>query len=944
MGKIIVIPIGSNFLKTVASQLLDSKDPTNTTVVFPNRRAILFFQYYISKMIKKPAILPRLKALEDWILELYVLHETNPRIPINEYDQAWIVYQAARKVLEVDGNVSIVSSWEEFLPWAFRLVNLFKECDLEFTTPNNIQYPENVPKRAQVLLERIGKIYEMFTSQLNEQGYTTYAKIFRYLAESDFVLPSDFLHLVGFYALTEAENKFFKRFFNNGAMIYWHADPENLPELYRRWLHNWKVEPECIGESTKSKPQFFFFEAHDLHSELKELKKRLPHKITNREPDFQAVVPFAIENVIPLAYHLPDGPVNLTMGYPLKLTGFYVFIVSLFNLVQKKHPELGYRTENLLEFLKTPYLLNMHQLEQKILEYGKPYINKENSLELQLKPDSEALDNKLKYVFEQIIEPVEKAETPEEVASALREIFGTLREQESISVYEKEFLKVFLDNVLPALEDSLFAKEPMEKRGLFSLVEQIMSSMRVPFEGEPLCGLQIMGPLETRLLSFDEVFLLDVNEGVVPGIEEVNPLVPHQIRTALGLPDREREELITRYHFERLIYSAKKVHIFWQFQTIKRGEAGFEGKKIKSRYVEKLLWEEEKKQGAPLDKILDRINFGRSRVEFIPEGLITTDHLKKNQLHKKRVLEMLKNKPVSPTLLQEYTKCPLRFFYQKILNLDRVDIKGEIAHDQLGTAVHDALEKYFRKLTGNRFPKVINKTDLNIDELFEIFKTSVEAQEFYKNLSQERRFILLETARFRLEKFLEHHTEETKIVALEKAFSKFFQVSDKLSVKLYGKADRIDMRTDVYVILDYKTGTFSPPGKNKLLNYERLAQLDFQKYDEESLLMIVDHISDLQLPFYVYLFCESSDTETEIWDRITAAYVDLSKTGEEKFLIRVEEVTKYGNELEEFFSRITPLLIKYLTLHMLESPYWYPTTDERACYYCNYTMVCRFAP
>ncbi len=155
------------------------------------------------------------------------------------------------------------------------------------------------------------------------------------------------------------------------------------------------------------------------------------------------------------------------------------------------------------------------------------------------------MKNKLTSIFDNIINPVEKANTTKELAQALRKVFDTINKGGTIGIYEKEFVGVLLEKVIPVLEESLFSNEKMEKRGLISL--------RIPFGGQPLCGLQVMGALETRLPSFDEVFLLDVNEEIVPNIEEINPPMPYQIKRALGLPDREREELIMKYHFERLV-------------------------------------------------------------------------------------------------------------------------------------------------------------------------------------------------------------------------------------------------------------------------------------------------------------------------------------------------------------------------------------------------------
>ncbi len=957
MSEILVVHPGKNLLKVVADHLLERRHLSQAVVIFPHRRPAAFLEYYLAQKIDKPCLLPHIRAFEDWVRETFVALEEGPKTILDDYDQAWLAYLAAREVFQEDGED--IAAFEEFFPWALRLAKLFKEFDLELAKAKDLYYPpaESLPKRAVKLLERLGRIYEKFNAKLVKGHFTTPARMLRFLAEEDFPLPEAPVYLVGFYALTRAEDRLFRKLYENGAFIYWQAEVENLPELYERWRREWQAELKEIRPEKSQEPELFFFEAHDLHAELKELAQRLPEKITDTRPDACAVVLLSTGSLIPLTHFLPEGPVNLTMGYPLRFTGLFTFLESLFALVLGKDEGRGYHLRELLEFLKSPYLAGTYDLEKRLREYGAPFITKEKLFDLVKGLSDEkmrcgdrqnlqfclSLLDRVKHLFEEMITPLEEAQTPADLSRALRRIFRFIRPRETFGVFEREFLTAILETVLPVLENSLFSRVWMERRGLFRLFEELVTSVQVPFEGEPLCGLQVMGLLETRLLSFDEVFFLDVNEGVLPDVEEVNPLLPQEVRQALGLPDRQRDESILRYHFERLLHTAKKVHLFWQFQTTKAGEAGFEGKKIRSRYVEKLIWEIEKREGKLFSESREAHRLKSSSLEILPEGLSRPEPLRKDESLK----EMIKSKlsEISPSLLEIYLDCPLKFFYSKVLALSSPQVPDELDHTQLGIAVHEALEEFFRKTTGNSFPATVRQAALNFERLFELFKEKLEKKEFYRILSPEKKFLLLKGAEFRLKQYLENHPKETCIVALEESYSLPFEVPGIRKLELFGKMDRIDRRNDVYVVLDYKTGKVEDVKATKALELDVSPWLSEKRLDDEALREILDRLPDVQLPFYVYLFVRAAQSVTNPpveWSKTTAAYIKLREKGQEVYFIKPSVLEKEAEPYAKWFEEKFPELIKYLIMHIIESPYWYPAINDSACGYCDYWKMCRY--
>ncbi|MCX7822734.1 MAG: PD-(D/E)XK nuclease family protein [Syntrophobacterales bacterium] len=935
MSQVFVVHPCLNLIEIVIEHMFERNHISSALVLFPHRRPILFFEYYMGKRIKKPCLLPQLRTLEEWIKETFVHSKDDPERVLSEYDQAWLAYLATRKVFSKEGRRE--PSWEEFLPWALRLVELFKEIDLELMEAKNLRYlpEESIPKRAVELLERVGTVYEEFNIGLRENGSITPSKILRYLAENNFPLPNCPTYLVGFYTLSRAENRLFRKLQENGAFVYWHADSNALPEPYRKWKEELGVELVDIRPETEHEPELFFFEAHDLHSELKELKERLSENPSDNRPDRRVVVLLSAGSLIPLIHHLPSCLANITLGYPLKLTGLFSFLQTLLSLVLEKSEGRGFRVQTLLEFLKNPYLEGTNTLEHIIEEYGAPFITEEKILELA----GDSLVN-WESISNELIKPLERVETPKELSQSILDIFRFLEPEKNFGDFEREFLIAIIEAILLVLRDSLFSEERMGKQGLFRLFGELISNVRVPFEGEPLVGLQIMGLLETRLLSFEEVFFLDINEGVLPDVEEVNPLVPQGIRRILGLPDRQRHETILWYHFERLVRNAKRVYLLWQFQTTESGEKGLEGKKTRSRYVERLMWEIEKRERKLFLQSKESYRLKRSSLELYPEVFSPPEFIKKTNWASERIEKKLKK--ISPSLLESYLECPLKFFYNHGLELSLPEDPIEVDLAQLGEATHRALEIFYGE-TG-KLGEVISKEELSFERLLKLFEEEVEKRNFYRFLSPERRFFLQKGAEFRLRRFYENQPKNITIVSLEKEYSSRLRILDLEEVIITGVIDRVDRRNGYYIILDYKTGFIKPPKGKRFLELDPSSWLLEERYDDNTLREIIRYLGSLQLPLYVYLFYHNMCPDRgDLLKKTTAAYIELRKEGREIYLIKPDELKEIADDYANWFRNKFPELIKYLVLHIVKAPYWYPAIEDFTCSNCKFNRMCHYS-
>ena len=179
-----------------------------------------------------------------------------------------------------------------------------------------------------------------------------------------------------------------------------------------------------------------------------------------------------------------------------------------------------------------------------------------------------------------------------------------------LDVFSGEAFNRFL-TILDSLGQSLFKDEQIKgKATFFELLKICLSFEKIPFSGTPVHGLQILGLLETRNLKFGNLLILDLNEGILPKTDRGESLVPEGIFPILGLSHYHKKEQIMRYHFRRLVGSAKNVFFF--YQTCSRNNES------RSRFVEEIIWQDEKRDRKLYDsKNIKRIEFNMGAMSSI---------------------------------------------------------------------------------------------------------------------------------------------------------------------------------------------------------------------------------------------------------------------------------------------------------------------------------------
>ncbi|MCD5402015.1 PD-(D/E)XK nuclease family protein, partial [candidate division NPL-UPA2 bacterium] len=470
--------------------------------------------------------------------------------------------------------------------------------------------------------------------------------------------------------------------------------------------------------------------------------------------------------------------------------------------------------------------------------------------------------------------------------------------------FSGEFFQSFL-LLLDKLKNSLLKDEELkEPKDLFDLFRHVAGEERISFQGIPLKGLQIMGLLETRGLNFDCVFLLDANEEVLPSVESFDSLLPLPVRAALGLPLPYQKEEIYGYHFHHLISSTRRAHIFYR-QT---------EKDFRSRFVEKLVWEREKRAGQrgvlPAEPVELNVSLRPSPGFEVPKS--------------PELLNVLREMSFSPSGLNSYLLCPLQFYFARVLGLEkREGAADEQDSARVGIVLHKILERLYRPLAGKGV--MGEKGYAYLEKSLPPVLDNVFAETFGEPRGES--YLLKEMVLNRLKKYIlgekQRFINNMSIISVEEPLSCSLKLKDGREVRLTGRADRIDRYEyeGEYMIVDYKSG-------------RDLIRHSFRAFEEvlPSREKMREKIKSLQLPLYAFLYGRARSLPPE---KMNSRVISLRTVREE---ILFDGKINRKKVLEDVFLPTLRNLIQEILNQ--EIPFRRDDGNEEACQYCSFLTFC----
>lgn len=951
-----------SFLQLVAHDLYTKigNDLSHTVLVFPNKRANLFFNEYLAKESDQPIWSPAALSITDLFQKLSVQKIGDPIRLVCELYKVFKEETQSQETLD------------DFYFWAELLISDFDDVDKNLVDADKLfanlqdlksmmddydfldteqeqaiqQFFQNFSIERRTALkekfisiwDRLGPIYRHYRKNLIDLGIAYEGMLYRNALEqlNTDTLPYDKYVFVGFNVLNKVEYRLFKILEDAGkAMFYWDYDvfyTQLIPkheagEFLKRNLKDFPNElPEVFFDSFKAPKKIRYISASTENAQARFLPEWIRATFSSDYEEKQNAVVLCNESLLlPVLHSIPQEVknVNITMGFPLAQTPVYSFINAAMELQTK-----GYRAdsgrftyETVSAMLKHPYTrqLSPHaeSLERELTKTNRFY-----PLPSELKQDDFLAElftphNGTKELCDYLIELIKEVSLIYRQEGEYDGIFNQLYRESLFQSY----LKI---NRLYSLIET--GELDIRISTLKRLITKVLTSSNIPFHGEPAIGMQVMGVLETRNLDFRNLILLSLNEGQLPKSGGESSYIPYNLRKAFGMTTIEHKNAVYAYYFYRMIQRAENITLLYNTSSdgLNRGE--------ESRLMLQLLVE------SPHEITREYLEAGQSpqrtpKIE-IPKTQEILERLYRayNAANPQSVI-------LSPSALNTYLDCCMKFYFRYIAGLRTPEeVSAEIDSALFGTIFHRAAQLAYTDLTANG--KMINKEDIErllrndvklhtyVDLAFKekFFKLNADEKSEYNGVQLINSKVIVSYLRQLLRNDLQYAPFE--MVAMEKPVSETITIQTRMgtfNLRLGGTIDRIDVKEATLRIVDYKTGGSpkTPANIEQLFTpAESRPSYIFQTFLYAA---IVSRQQPLKVaPALLYIHRASSETYSPV--------IEMGEPRKPKI-----PVNNFAFFEDEFRERLQALLEEIFN----DTKSLTQTEDIKKCGYCDFKAICK---
>ncbi|MEW5845000.1 MAG: PD-(D/E)XK nuclease family protein [Bacteroidota bacterium] len=939
------------FLEEVAEhlKLTHGSAISNLTLVFPNRRASLFFSQYLSKHIDKPIWLPEVTTISnlmftyagvkpaDLLMLNYKLYKaytqtTNSPEPYDEFyfwgnimladfDQLDKYLVDPQKLFTNINDLKVIAQQfnefdEETLAIIKRFVNIFPH---EGESLIQSQYSK--------IWANLYGIYSTLTHSLISEGIAYEGLAYRIaannLSKSDSPAPDKTYVFIGFNALSESEKRLFLHLKNqNKAIFYWDYDNyyvndnqvEHEAGLFMR--QNLKNFPNALSnasynfiKSNNTSKKISLIASPSEVTQTKIVPELLDKLGINNTNELTTAIVLPDEKLLlPLLTALPDKyrNANITLEYPLRETSAYSFIDALLSLQKLSDKQNKFYYRDVLLILSHPYI--QHVCPEEAEKVRNTIIDRQL---LNVTPETFAGNN----ILEQIFKPVTNGSALANYLGAcintiVNQIIPEIDANNDRLKLEVEYL-LTINQALKRLNSVISEiKDDYSNKTFRSYLTKALAEQRVSFIGEPLSGIQIMGFLETRNLDFKNIIILSVNDSLLPRGNFSPSFITPSIRKAYGLPDYTHQNAIYAYYFYRLIQRAENIYLIYTNKTegMKSGEL--------SRFVEQLRKEAE----LDIEELTYTFELGTSTEKPIK---VDKNEAIVNKLNK--YLETTRNgKYLSPSALSEYKNCSLRFFFHRVMEITAPDeLEEELDAMGIGNVFHKTMEDIYNDLVGKEVTKELIQTKLNNSKLIadSVFKAFKDISQFNGTIDElnGRNRLLLERVNWMVSNTLKTDLNRTpyKLLAIEEEVETIIPIEfsgGSINIRLGGKIDRLEQRNGKFTIVDFKTGKYDAV-KTKI---DSIAEFD-GKTEKDGI---------FQQLIYKYIYSQKNG-------------IDVSRIDILLWYVRYTEgiPTTHIPESVQFWNEFISYLNEQIA-HIVDNKSFTQTSNTKLCENCDYNSIC----
>ena len=950
------------FLKQVADHYYNIGEADKCCFIFPNRRSLVFFTRHLCQAVKdsdvlsRPIVAPEMLTINDFfhkvggmhsvervrlLIELYDCYkECNPKAEtldefifwgdvilsdFNDVDKYLVdpkqLFANISDLKKIQDTYTYLTDTQRKAIEAF--VSHFSDLSGRLTVDLDSEDPD-VKGKFLMIWNILYDLYELFNTRLREKGMAYEGMVYRQLAQRlktesvedvfNDVWQGDVKFVfVGLNALNECEKMLLRKLRDAGrAEFCWDysgkiiSDPKNRSSFFMAenvvefpqaavWDRDGLTIPEINVVSVPSSTG----QAKRLPDVLNGIGSRTVAGLT------ECAIVLPDETLLSSVLNsIPDEveDINVTMGLPM--TGSILY--SMMSDIAAIQLHTVNRKGKWYFYHKQVWDLFANDLFRKASD--------EKTLEIISKVKSDAAyyisqdvlsgTPLLDAVFRPVIadQKLQSASQIKDFAEyqkqVLTAVVSSVTEDVGMNLeleYAKEYYKCV--NVLKGIDLEVLPVTYVR------LLNQLLSAVSVPFRGEPLKGLQIMGPLETRALDFRNLVILSANEGVFPRRNVSSSFVPPELRKGFGLPTYEYQDAVWAYYFYRMISRAEKVWMFTDTRTegLKSGE--------ESRYIKQLEYH----FNIPLNRYV--VRFDKMKTAKVEDIVKTLDDVRK-----------IKETVLSATTVQNYLACPAKFYYGTVKELKaEEEVAESLDYGMFGTVYHETMRSLYAsdRMTAKDIQSWLGREDEIKSKIKELIIDELNLMEV-----SGRNLVVTDVILKYVMKTLQRDLE-----LLEKEGVDFFEILGR-EVKVSGEfkgqkfkgfIDRLDSFHPGQVrVVDYKTG--------KVLD-------DDEKINDDNALAIAEDIfaedikerPKIALQFFIYDMLVQNHPLARGKQLFNCVYSTAR-------LFKEPPLNVPRNEM--FFNAVSERLENTLKeMYSLEVPFR-RTNDEKVCEYCDFKMIC----
>ena len=783
------------------------------------------------------------------------------------------------------------------------------------------------------LWDILNELYVAFRERLTQMGLCYSGMSYREVAEKydfrDFEkLNSKRYIFVGFNVLSLSEIKIFEKLKSlDLADFYWDLNSpaykykdNRATRFVGKYVEKFKSRYEIEEDKIEEFPNINVIGIPSSMGQIKETSEIIRTlKLENKISEINTAIVLPDEGLfIPLIHSLPQeiDSINITMGYPMRHTSVAVLmglIVSMQLRVRKVHEEMQFFYEDVVNVLSHGILRAVSEKDCKSIA---KYINENRAYNISAK-----YINENHPIFNAVFASVSDLNSANDVVGYVKNLLQWIKSNLS-NKCSADIL--FVDKYLSLLE--VFANlinkydVTMSESTVIHLMERMIGSASVNFEGEPLKGLQIMGVLETRALDFENLIILSMNERIFPRKHYAKTFIPNELRRGYGMSTVSQQESMYAYYFYRMISRAKNVYVMYD----SRAQGANCGEMSRFLYQLKYLYNRDKITFNAIKYPVKPTQKEGLKVEKTPEIMAILNRYK----------DLNSKKNLSASSLKDYIKCPMKFYLCKVEGYDYEEEDPEFMDDKMfGTVLHEVVEKFYMELKGNA--DEVRVTKENLDEfkklegnIYKLITRSIN--EHYNKLGKDNYTPLQgdskalgDIMRYFIISMFENEKQFAPFdfISAEYDVSEPWKINDEHTINFRMLIDRIDRVNEVLRFVDYKTGS----DKVEVKPISKL--FDPSNNDNNGAIF--------QLLVYCFFYAYKYDTEIDIQPYIYQLR-SMSTKSLPPIKVNDKELYSYRECADEFWLLFEGMINEIFN----KAVPFIPTTNEKTCSYCSLIEIC----